>query len=94
MASIKLYTAIFVGLTIISTIQAAFEFSGVIDPTNVDATYWAAFGVLLTLSFIKAALVAGYFQHLKMEPRSITYVYLTGLLAALALTLAASYSIT
>lgn len=89
MASIKLYTAIFVFLTFMSTVQAAFEFTGFIDEI-----YWPALGFILALSFVKATLVAGYFQHLRMEPRSITYVYLSGLLAAVALTLAASYSIT
>jgi len=45
------------------------------------------------LSVAKAVLVAAYFQHLRFEPRSLTYVVLMGLAAALALTLAASYSI-
>ncbi|MGM0592368.1 MAG: cytochrome C oxidase subunit IV family protein, partial [Halobacteriota archaeon] len=56
-------------------------------------TYWTAFGTIIVLSFVKALLVAGYFMHLRFEPRSLTYLITIGLTAALALTLAASYSI-
>jgi cytochrome c oxidase subunit 4 len=55
--------------------------------------YWYGLGAILVLSTIKATVVAGYYQHLRWEPRSLTYLYLTGLGAALALTMAASYSI-
>lgn len=86
MTSTKLYAGIYVVLFVFATAQVAVEF--------MPIAYWTAFGVILVLSFVKAVLVAGYYQHLRWEPRSITYVVLTGLFAALALTLAASYSIT
>ncbi len=86
MVSTKLYAGIYVVLFVFATAQVAVEFMGI--------AYWTAFGLILTLSLIKAVLVAGYYQHLRWEPRSVTYVVLTGLFAALALTLAASYSIT
>jgi cytochrome c oxidase subunit 4 len=87
MASAKLYTWIFVVLFVLATGQVFIErFEGF--------DYWTAFGVIMVVSFVKAVVVAGYFQHLKDEPRSVTYVIGTGLLAALALTLAAAYSIT
>ena len=89
MASTKLYTIIFVVLAVMTTIQAYIEFSGFLGQY-----YWPAFGILLGIAFVKAVIVAGYFQHLRSEPRSITYIYAAGLLAALALTVAASYSIT
>ncbi|WP_224332786.1 cytochrome C oxidase subunit IV family protein [Haloprofundus halobius] len=85
MVSTKLYTAIYVVLFVSATIQVLVEFAGL--------AYWTAFGVILALSAMKAVLVAAYFQHLRFEPRSLTYLVATGLLAALALTLAASYSI-
>jgi len=47
----------------------------------------------MILAVIKVSLIAGYFQHLKDEPRSITYLMLTALFMVLLLTLAAGYSI-
>jgi len=87
MSRLKLYTAIFVVLMALSTTQALVEMLGVFEG------YWTMFGVLLTLSFVKAAIVAGYYQHLRWEPPSVTYLMLGGLFVALALTTAAAYSI-
>jgi cytochrome c oxidase subunit 4 len=86
MTSTKLYTAIFGVLFVFATAQVAVEFAGL--------DYWAAFGVIMALSAVKALLVAAYFMHLRSEPRSITYLAGIGLLAALALTIASSYSVT
>lgn len=86
MTSTKLYTVIYVVLFVFATAQVAIEF------TNI--AYWVAVTAILVLSVIKAVVVAAYYQHLKYEPRSITYVMLSGLLTAIALTFAASYSIT
>ena len=86
MTSTKLYAGIYVVLFAFATIQVLIEFVGL--------SYWIAFAVILALSLIKALLVAGYYQHLKFEPRSISYVMLSGLLTALALSIAAAYSIT
>jgi len=88
MARTKLYTAIFVVLMVFSTTQALVEMTGLLD-----RAYWLAFAIILTLSTIKAVLVAGYFQHLRWEPRGVTYIALGGLFAALTLTTAAAYSI-
>ena len=82
----KLYTAIFVVLFVGATAQVAIEFAGL--------PYWTAFAVIMVLSMFKAVVVAGWFQHLRYEPRSLTYLMTIGLLAALALTVAAAYSIT
>ncbi|ELZ81463.1 hypothetical protein C455_04701 [Haloferax larsenii JCM 13917] len=68
-----------------ATIQVLVEFAGL--------AYWAAFGIIIVLSAAKAVLVAAYFQHLRWEPRSLTYLVGIGLVAALALTVAASYSL-
>ena len=88
MPSLKLYTAIYVVLFAFATAQV------VVERSVPESLYWLAVGGILTLSVIKALLVMGYFQHLKFEPRSVKYVVFSGLLAALALTFAASYSIT
>lgn len=86
MVNTKLYTAIFAVLFVGATAQVAIEFAGL--------PYWTAFGVIMVLSMFKAVLVAGWFQHLRYEPRSLTYLMTIGLFAALALTVAAAYSIT
>ncbi len=85
MTNAKLYTAIYVLLFVMATAQVLVEFAGL--------AYWTAFAGIIALSFVKALFVAGYYQHLRYEPRSISFIMLIGLLAALALTLAASYSI-
>lgn len=86
MARTKLYTAIYVVLFAFATVQVVVEQSG-------GLPYWTAFWVIIALSFVKAVLVAWYYQHLKWEPRSVTATMATGLLAAIALTAAAAYSI-
>ncbi|USZ69832.1 cytochrome C oxidase subunit IV family protein (plasmid) [Halorussus salilacus] len=85
MARTKLYAGIYVVLFVMATAQTLVEFA--------DLDYWTGFWIIIALSFAKAVIVAAYYQHLRWEPRSITYVVATGLLAALALTIAASYSI-
>ncbi|MFB6080735.1 MAG: cytochrome C oxidase subunit IV family protein [Haloferacaceae archaeon] len=85
MVSTKFYAAIYVALFTSATVQVLVELLGM--------AYWVAFGIIIALSVAKALLVAGYFQHLRFEPRSLSYLMGTGLAAALALTLAASYSI-
>ena len=89
MVSTRLYAGIYVVLFVFATVQAAVEFVGLLDQV-----YWTAFGIIIVLSLVKAVLVAGYFQHLRFEPPSLSYLIMTGLAAALALTLAAAYSIT
>ncbi|UVE49882.1 cytochrome C oxidase subunit IV family protein [Haloferax larsenii] len=85
MVSTKFYTAIYVVLFVSATVQVLVEFAGL--------AYWTAFGIIIVLSAAKAVLVAAYFQHLRWEPRSLTYLVGIGLVAALALTVAASYSL-
>lgn len=88
MASTKLYTVIFATLMAFSTAQALFEFTGILD-----RAYWIGLGVIMTLSTIKALLVVGYFQHLRHEPRALTYLMTAALVAVVALTAGAAYSI-
>jgi cytochrome c oxidase subunit 4 len=84
----KGYTAIYVVLFALATAQAVVEFAGF-----VDSAYWTAFGVIIVLSAVKAVAVAAYYQHLRWEPRAVTYLVLGGVVTALALTAAAAYSI-
>ena len=86
MARTKLYTAVFVALFAMATVQVVVEEYALFS-------YRTGFAVIIALSFLKAAMVAGYYQHLRWEPRSVTIVTLIGLVAALALTAAAAYSI-
>ena len=60
----------------------------------LSAAYWPVFAAIVPVSLVRAVVVAGYFQRLRREPRSLSYLTLVGLGAALALTLAAAYSIT
>jgi len=89
MASTKLYTIMFVVLMALSTVQALFEYTGFLE-----AAYYPAMGVILVLSTVKAMAVAGYYMHLREEPRAISYIALAGLIGVVALTAGAAYSIT
>ncbi len=84
----KGYTLVYVGLFALATVQAVVEFTG-----YVDSAYWAAFAVIMVLSSVKAVGVAAYYQHLRWEPRAVTYLVLGATLTAVALTAAAAYSI-
>lgn len=86
--NLKGYTVIYVALFALATAQAVVEFAG-----YVETAYWTAFGAIMLLSVVKAVGVAWYYQHLRSEPRSVTYLVLGGTVAALALTAAAAYSI-
>jgi len=88
MSRLTLYTVIYVVLFVLATAQAAVEFTGMLE-----TAYLTAFGIIMVLSFAKAVVVAGYYQHLRWEPRSLSTLMGLGLVAALALTVAASYSI-
>lgn len=85
MTHTKLYVAIFAVLFVGATAQVLIEFAGLPFETAITA--------IMALSMFKAVLVAGWFQHLRWEPRSLTYLMTTALLAVLALTVAAAYSI-
>jgi cytochrome c oxidase subunit 4 len=86
MTRLRLYTVIYVVLFVSATVQVLVEQAGM--------AYQTALAVILALSFVKAVIVAAYYQHLRWEPRSVTYLMGIALLAVLALTVAATYSIT
>ncbi|MDG5774834.1 cytochrome C oxidase subunit IV family protein [Haloarculaceae archaeon H-GB2-1] len=88
MTRTKLYVGIYVVLFAFATVQALVEFAGFLE-----SAYWEAFAAIMVLSAIKAVLVAAYYQHLRWEPRSVSYLVAGGLVAATALTGAAAFSI-
>ncbi|WP_256299755.1 cytochrome C oxidase subunit IV family protein [Haloarchaeobius salinus] len=88
MSRAKLYTVIYVVLFVLATVQVVVEQAG-----YLEESYWMAFWAIMVLSALKAVVVAGWYQHLRWEPRSVTTLMLLGLLGAVALTVAASYSI-
>jgi len=88
MSQLRTYSIMFVVLMAFSTAQAMLEFTGLLEEY-----YWTIFAVIMVLSTIKAVVVAGWYQHLRYEPRSVTYMMASGLLAVVALTTAAAYSI-
>ncbi|WP_436901913.1 cytochrome C oxidase subunit IV family protein [Halovenus halobia] len=87
MANIKLYGIIFVVLGMISTTQF------LVESFLPDGLYWVGLVAILALSTGKAIAVAGYYMHLVEEPRSITYLALSGVLCVVALTAGAGYSV-
>ena len=89
MASIKLYTAIFGVLMVLSTMQAALEFTGLLEEFYVPIM-----GVMLLLSTIKAVSVAGWYMHVFDEPRAVSYLAIAAVIGVLALVAGAAYSIT
>ncbi len=82
----KLYLAAYVGLLLFATIQFVLESS--------DMAYGIMLTGILVLSTVKALIVIYYYQHLKWEPRIITYLYASAVFGVLLLMAAASYSIT
>ncbi|MDS0475542.1 cytochrome C oxidase subunit IV family protein [Natrinema sp. 1APR25-10V2] len=87
MASLRTYGLIYVALILLATGKFVFfHFDGIF-------TYGMAIAGTMVLAITKTSLIAGYFQHLKDEPRSITYLMLTAVFMVFLLTLAAGYSI-
>ncbi len=84
MTSVKLYTAIYVALLVLAT-------SKVIFFQLFD--YWTAVSMTMVTAVAKTLLIVAYFQHLRFEPRSLTYLVGMGAFAVFLLTVAATYSI-
>jgi cytochrome c oxidase subunit 4 len=85
MASVKFYTVIYIALLGLATSKVLFfEFFA----------YWDAVGATMVTAVLKTLLIMGYFQHLRFEPRSLTYLMSMGMFAVFLLTVAASFSIT
>ena len=84
MADVRTYTLIYVVLLVLGTGKFAFfEFT----------PYDIALAATFALAIAKTLLIAGYYQHLIEEPRSITYMMVISVFMVLLLTVAAGYSI-
>jgi len=97
MSSIRTYAAIFGVLMAFSTGQALLEWanSGALPfVPALDLPYGLLFGVLVGISSLKALAVAGWYMHLREEPRAISYLAVAGVIGVLALIAGAAYSIT
>lgn len=87
MADVRTYTIIYVVLLVLGTSKFVFfELDDIF-------TYQMALGATIILAVVKSLLIAGYYQHLIEEPRSITYMMATALFMVFLLTIAAGYSI-
>lgn len=85
--SIKLYTAIYVALVALAASKFIYfhvEFF----------SYWQAFGATMISAALKTILIAGYYQHLRWENRSLSWLMALSLGLVALLMAAASYSIT
>ena len=85
MTSVKTYTIIYVVLLALGTGKFLFF--------TFDFGYAEAMGGTMVLAVIKSLLIAGYYQHLVDEPRSISYVMLLSVFMVFLLVIAAGYSI-
>ncbi|WP_049927319.1 cytochrome C oxidase subunit IV family protein [Halopiger goleimassiliensis] len=86
MADVRTYTLIYVALLLLGTGKFVFFEAPMIG-------YQTALAATFVLAIIKVLLIAGYYQHLREEPRSVTYMMVTALFMVLLLTVAAGYSI-
>lgn len=88
---LKTYTAIYIALLVLAA--AKYVFFDIMYAAGT-ITYIQAFIAVMILASAKTTLIAGWFQHLKDEPRSLTYLMLLALSLVLLLGAAATYSIT
>jgi cytochrome c oxidase subunit 4 len=88
MASIKLYTAIFGALMVLSTLQF------LVERFMLEDLYMISMAIILLVSTIKAVSVAGWYMHVFDEPRAISYLAMSAVIGVLALIAGAAYSIT
>lgn len=85
--SIKLYAGIYVALLALAASKYVFfniPFFG----------YWEAFAATMVSAVLKTGLIVGYFQHLRWENRSLTWLMGLSVGLVMLLMIAASYSIT
>ncbi|MCU4924732.1 cytochrome C oxidase subunit IV family protein [Halobacteria archaeon AArc-dxtr1] len=87
MSSVRTYTIIYVVLLVLGTAKFVFF----MDELNL--AYEIAIGATLLLAVAKSLLIAGFYQHLIEEPRSITYMMATAVFMVFLLTVAAGFSI-
>lgn len=89
MTSVRFYALVYVALMALATLKVIFFEAH-------EAGLWS-YNVALALTgvaaVLKTGMIAGYFQHLKFEQRSLSYLMLMALFAVLLLAFAATFSI-
>lgn len=85
--SLKLYTGIYVALLALAASKYLFF-------NVLPFGYWQAFAATMIAAVLKTGLIVGYFQHLRSENRSLTWLMALSLGLVLLLMAAASYSVT
>ncbi|MCQ4334277.1 cytochrome C oxidase subunit IV family protein [Natronomonas sp. F2-12] len=85
--SLKLYTGIYVALIALAASKYLFFHT-------LPFGYWQAFAATMTAAVLKTTLIIGYYQHLRSENRSLTWLMALSLGLVMLLMAAASYSIT
>jgi cytochrome c oxidase subunit 4 len=85
--SIKLYTVIYVALIALAASKYFFFH-------NPFFGYWGAVIATMGAAVVKTGLIVGYYQHLRWENRSLTWLMVLSLGLVLLLMAAASFSIT
>jgi cytochrome c oxidase subunit 4 len=85
--SIKLYTGIYVALMVLAASKYLFFHV-------LPFGYWQAFAATMLAATAKIGLIAGYYQHLRSENRSLTWLMGLSLGLVMLLMAAASYSVT
>ncbi|AUX09602.1 hypothetical protein AArcSl_1977 [Halalkaliarchaeum desulfuricum] len=86
MTSVRQYTLVYVLLLVLAASKWLF-----FNLPQFD--YWTAIGATMVAAFVKTGLIVGYYQHLKQEPRSLTYLMLLSVGLVALLGVAASFSI-
>jgi len=84
MTSVRFYAGVYVALVLlVSSKIVFFEL----------LSYNVALALTMLTAVVEAFGIAGYYQHLRFEPRSLTYLMLMALFGVMLLTFAAAFSI-
>lgn len=84
---LKLYTGIYVALLALAASKYLFFHT-------LPFGYWQAFAATMIAASLKTGLIIGYFQHLRSENQSLTWLMALSLGLVMLLMAAASYSVT
>lgn len=84
MTSVRFYAGVYVLLVALVSMKIVFF---------ETLSYDVALALTMLSAVAEAVIIAGYYQHLRYEPRSLTYLMLMGLSGVLLVTFAAAFSI-
>ena len=84
MTSVRFYAGIYVLLVALVSMKIVFF---------ETLSYDVALALTMLSAVAEALVIAGYYQHLRFEPRSLTYLMTMGVAGVLLVTFAAAFSI-